>query len=598
MAQHIEVKHDADYMDYPSRTADPLWRKTWSGAYAYPAPVALWSSPRSGDTAHRILEWNWLLIKAVNTPEAWERIKRNNAGWINWAQNKEWDQGEVLGDKPEPMPIVEGITSIGAKHRVLEVRNGSAKIEAYDPKKTIPSRHTPETHPHLWVRFRAIDDNGTLSDVNGHEFYFPIFNDTITGECWIPLEKAHLRDGEPTWDELKDPNEIVVEDEVRLSIIVTSSNGLNVRSAPDVGASKSSAGLSPGYTPTVYEIREVSGDTWGRISEAGGHWIALQYNGNYYTSWRPGYEKEPEIIIEPKPRPAFGALQGKGFYIYILDRREYDIATWVQMAIEAQVTHVLIRAANGIYAFNQHLMSEAVQAFHDASIQVWGWHYIYPFYKKPDGSRYTSTTQAVLLQRQIARAVSEMSTLGFDGWVVNAEKEWKYTGADIPAKAHMKALQASVDIPIGFSSYRYPSKHRPFPFEAFLEYADINMPQVYWMMNDNPAEQLRMSIREYGELVIQRPVFPTGAAFGEHGWRAKPHEVTEFLQEVERLGFPGCNFWEFWDAAFRDSGTLWNAVRNYDWPDTQPIEPGATRPEGFDNLTSGWQEYVVWLEQK
>lgn len=502
-----------------SRIADSCWTIKWDGDMVYPAPVPLYGNPKSGDTAHRILEWNWLLVKSVNSPSAWEAAKRNNGGWINWAQNKEWGQGEVLSDKPEPMPVVEGITSIGAKHIVIETRNGSARIDCYHPKEIIPDWHTPETHPHKWVHFRAIDKHGNLSNSpNGEEFYFPIFGDSISGECWIPLEKAWLRDGEPTWSDL------------------------------------------------------------------------------------------PATVLAAHEPSAIGELKGIGWFIYILDRREYDIAAWVQMATEANVTHVLIRAANGIYAYNQALMQEAVDGFRAAGIQVWGWHYIYPFYKRLDGTRYSASTQAMLLDAQIERAVNEIKLFSFDGWVVNAEKEWKYTSAAIPAKAHMKALHADINVPLVISTYRYPSLHRPFPFEAFLEYADINMPQVYWMFNDNPAEQLRKSIREYGELVIQRPIFPTGAAFGEHGWRAKPDEVTEFLAEVERLGLPGCNFWEFWDAAYRGNGTLWDTVSDYNWGVNEDIVTSVqlghaeAKPDQFYlpkiGLAAAWRIYIDWLQAR
>ncbi len=510
MAQHVVIKHDSEYMDYPSRTADPEWAKVWTGGYAYPAPVALWSAPKGGDTAHVILEWNWLLVKEVNTRLAWAAAKRNNAGWINWAHthNKVWAQGEVLPDKPEPMPKIEGITSIGAKHRVLEVRNNSARIEAYNPKQIIPAHHSPESHPHLWVHFRSIDENGNLGNApNGREFYFPIFADRRTGEAWIPLEKAHLKSGEPIFDV-----------------------------------------SPPAPEPEPVPVKET-----------------------------------PKVTINPLPI----SLHGKGMYIWKLDRngKMPEVDTLAQMAKDAGLTHVLIKVANGIHGYNEDKIDDAVAAFREMGIKVWGWHYIYSFAYPDKG--YSSSQIADYRQKQIDRAISEATNLKLDGFVINAEKEWKYTGADIPARQYAKSLRMALrglQIPIGFSSFRYPSLHRPLPFEVFLEYSDVNMPQVYWQSNDNPEAQLQRTLREYGNLTIQRPIFPTGAAYGEWGWRAKPDEVHRFMLEAVATDRAGVNFWEWYEAAEEFNGELWNVIRDFDYPAPELEKPTA------------YQRFRCWID--
>jgi hypothetical protein len=129
----------------------------------------------------------------------------------------------------------------------------------------------------------------------------------------------------------------------------------------------------------------------------------------------------------------------------------------------------------------------------------------------------------------------------------------------------MRELRTGLpNTPIALSSYRYPNVHRAFPWETFLEYCDLNMPQVYWVRANNPAAQLLKSLHEFQSLKVWRPVFPTGAAYGEHGWRATPEQVTSFLHGVQNNGLAGCNFWE-WSFARQKESVLWDRVKAFPW---------------------------------
>jgi len=119
-------------------------------------------------------------------------------------------------------------------------------------------------------------------------------------------------------------------------------------------------------------------------------------------------------------------------------------------------------------------------------------------------------------------------------------------------------------IPVGLSTYRYPSVHYPFPFSAFLEYCDLNLPQIYWIKSVNPAQQLQKSYDEYKAIKPWRPFVPTGAAFGYGNWTATPAQIVEFLTKARAMNLPGANFWEM--ASARDNGgSLWKAIKGYNW---------------------------------
>jgi hypothetical protein len=267
-------------------------------------------------------------------------------------------------------------------------------------------------------------------------------------------------------------------------------------------------------------------------------------------------------------------LQGKGMYLWRINNVEGGDPTAIAEAARlAGLTHVLVKVADGRGTYNTYKVENGrelfnaqdgvdqvpavIAALRARGIQAWGWQYIY--------GHYPSIEARMAIQR--------VREFNLDGFVVNAEIEFQETGMDIPAAQYMRELRTALpNTPIALSSFRYPNLHRPFPWETFLEYCDLNMPQVYWVGANNPGAQLVRSMREFQTLRVQRPYFPTGAAYGEHGWRATPEQVTWFLQAVKEQQLPGANFWEWYFARQKDS-QLWNPVKNFAWGNTHPEKP-------------------------
>jgi len=249
-------------------------------------------------------------------------------------------------------------------------------------------------------------------------------------------------------------------------------------------------------------------------------------------------------------------LKGKGFYIWkIRDTENGDANAIADLAHKASLTHVLIKIADGSNSYNidsasgVDLISAVAKALRARAIQVWGWHYVYG---------YDPVGEANI-------AIQRIHQLGLDGYVIDAEAEYKQPGKDVAASRFMSQLRASLpDFPIGLSSYRYPSYHPQLPWKQFLEKCDFNMPQVYWVLNHNPGEQLRRSLQEFQTLVPSRPVIPTGAAFREHGWEPTAEDEAEFMRTAQELHLNAVNFWE-WSNCRMYLPTIWDAIRDYNW---------------------------------
>lgn len=248
------------------------------------------------------------------------------------------------------------------------------------------------------------------------------------------------------------------------------------------------------------------------------------------------------------------SLEGKGFYIWKIHRCEGgDTQAIVQRAKDAGLTHILIKIADGSNAYNVDLATPLVEALKNAGIQAWGWQFVYgrePF-------------------EEAGIAAHRVKVLALDGFVVNAETDYK--GKNAAASAYMGELRRALpDATIGLSSFRYPRYHPTMPWTEFLSQCDLNLPQVYWLKNDNPAEQIDNSISQFQSIYPLRPVIPTGAAYEEFGWRPEPAHLEEFLTHARNTGLPAANFWS-WDYAGSDAGRdLWNTIARFDWPISHP----------------------------
>lgn len=257
------------------------------------------------------------------------------------------------------------------------------------------------------------------------------------------------------------------------------------------------------------------------------------------------------------------ALRGKGFWIWKIGHcDDGDPVAIAQRAVDAKLTHVLIKIADGsswVYNYNTTTMTDKVppvaKLLHEAGIEVWGWHYVYG-----DAPR-----------KEARLGASRVNELNLDGYVIDAEGEYKQAGKRQAAVVYMEELRKYLPkTPIALSTYRYPRLHTSFPFVEFLERCDIAMPQVYWIQAHNPVEQLERSLAQYTDMRPARPYIPVMSTYSSKTWSASAQEITDFMQRALELGLTAVNGYS-WDCATRPRYTYqWDAVADFDWPTSAP----------------------------
>jgi hypothetical protein len=256
-------------------------------------------------------------------------------------------------------------------------------------------------------------------------------------------------------------------------------------------------------------------------------------------------------------------LSGKGYFIWAIPRTEGgSTTTIVNLAKAAGLTYVIIKIADGVEPIHQDTVTGADQippllnALHSAGIQVWGWHYVYG--RDPIG--------------EAKLAVERSLKLGLDGYVINAEIEYKVRGMDVAARAYMGELKKGLKaMPVALSSFRFPSYHMQFPWRDFLDGCDYNMPQVYWLLADDAGAQLRRSVREFQTVAPYRPIIPTGSTFKYENWTPTPAQILDFMSSARALNIPSVNMY-VWEACRNPASLrpLWDSFAQYPWPVTTP----------------------------
>lgn len=269
-------------------------------------------------------------------------------------------------------------------------------------------------------------------------------------------------------------------------------------------------------------------------------------------------------------------ITGKGAFIWQpWNVEKGDPVLTAEQAVGAGLSHVLVKIANDKWAFGIRLLKDyvpdLVKELKARNIQVWGWHYVKG--NDPFG--------------EAEIAISRVKKLDLAGYVIDAEFEYKQAGKASAARRFMTLLRQGLGgLPIGLSSYRFPSFHRDFPWLAFLEKCDFNMPQVYWEGAHNSDEQLQRCVNEFQrpDLVgFVRPVVPTGAAYGTGTWRSSPNDISKFFAKAKELGLSGANIWS-WDwATSKGNLDLWDALSSFEW-ESKPEPMIAVRKDSEDGF--------------
>lgn len=259
-------------------------------------------------------------------------------------------------------------------------------------------------------------------------------------------------------------------------------------------------------------------------------------------------------------------LKGKGYYMWQLPRCDDGDPVRIAARVKAAgLSHVLIKIVDGAswdYNVDQErsidLIPPVRSALREAGVEVWGWHYV-------RGDQPLA---------EAARAIHRIKDLGVDGYVIDAEQEYRDRKKAVAAGRFMEELRRYLpELPIALSSYRYPRSHSALPFEEFLAGCDYAMPQVYFEQAHDPEAQLQRSVDQYMNMRNARPLIPTAPTYKRGDWRPTPSEIQRLLQKAKDLGLTAANAWSYDFAAREPYWDLFEAVADFEWePEPPPQE--------------------------
>lgn len=284
--------------------------------------------------------------------------------------------------------------------------------------------------------------------------------------------------------------------------------------------------------------------------------------------------------------------KGKGYFIWkIKDCENGDPQQITQVAKQANLSHVLIKIADGAFAYNVDrdtnfdLAGPVVQALKNSGIEVWGWHYVY-------GDHPTQEADI---------AIQRLRSLGISNYVIDAEAEYKEPGKDQAAKQYMLRLRNQIpNLKIALSSYRFPSYHPQLPWSTFLEYSDYNMPQVYWEQSHNPEVNLQRTVREFQAISPFRPIIPTGPTYRAGAWVPTIDDLNNFMRTAKALNLPAVNFFS-WDECRPTFQHLWQTISDFQWEgqpqpsDISQLFIDALNSKNLDKIMDLYNEHAVHI---
>lgn len=231
-------------------------------------------------------------------------------------------------------------------------------------------------------------------------------------------------------------------------------------------------------------------------------------------------------------------------------------------ANQAGLSDVFVKVADGVVKFgidkarNYDRVPAVVQALRGVGIRVWGWQYVYG--QQPEYEEKVATQR--------------IQELKLDGFIVDAEAEFKKPGFGKKAETYLSRLKVNnPGVTIAFSSFRFPQYHLEFPWQVFLKYCDLNMPQVYWLQAHNAGAQMQLCYDRFWAMT-KMPMWPAGPAWKENGWRPSLSEIREFEKVAAENGIEQVSYWS-WEHCRRDLPELWPQAEKPKDPEVpQPVD--------------------------
>lgn len=276
------------------------------------------------------------------------------------------------------------------------------------------------------------------------------------------------------------------------------------------------------------------------------------YRGGGTAKPRPAPAVAERDLPAPLPvtrkAASLAAVKGKGLWATPWPKTEVDVDALVAQARAARVRSIWIRTGGSRQGYyGDHFLPALVPAAHRAGMKVIAWDF--PFLSDP-------MADAARAKRALDAGVDAFSPdveTAAEGTYVTKRRLRVYLGL-VRSYAGHRAVIATVPRPT-------PAR-RDFPYAAFVPYADVFAPMVYWSCKE-PGALVQQTLETLGRLL---PVAPVGQAYdmgSEGGRRGTPSraETLRFLDSSRRGGAIGASLWTVEEA----SPVQLKALADYRW---------------------------------
>lgn len=271
--RYARLMHDPQWMPWPSRMYDPDWANGYHYDW-YPETVQLWTNPKGGDGRFNYsIEWLQYLRVIQPNDETAVWIARIAAGLFNRTN----DPIPILNlEQMNKEPVAESISSGGNVVKIVETKNGSARIEMLYAEYTPPSPSVVnyQLTPWLITKFTSVSKDGQLGNAGGIDVYFPNLARQKDG-YWVDMDRIEIFP--------------------KLPICATVKTTLVVYNSTSIYGSIYGK-YAPGDELLIREYLPQGSDVWGRTAEG---WVLLVYQIDgqpvYPTSWQ--MQTRPPIMF-------------------------------------------------------------------------------------------------------------------------------------------------------------------------------------------------------------------------------------------------------------------------------------------------------------
>jgi hypothetical protein len=289
-------------------------------------------------------------------------------------------------------------------------------------------------------------------------------------------------------------------------------------------------------------------------------------------------------------------FKSKGIFIWqVYEILKGDPVAIASLLSEGGFESAYIKTADGPYKFNsggRENCSEAlVQALHDKGIAAVGWSFNYGV--NPVGE---------------ARAgAAAVNRYGLDGYIWDVEGYFEKQPDAVNAARIVTAefrAQCSRHVPTALCSWAFwknritgSTIHATPVARAFMEQCEYGMPMQYWQGTSGAAVYAEASVRQWRELVTQKPLIPTGRAYNGDGGTCTPEQMREYEETVRELHCPGISWWGLDWAEPASHPTWWSALREmrgFGVDGSCPPAPDGRVPPNAPDSTANSGGQVQW----